>query len=203
MFFGNLPAFLPASKMHRNVAKKGKKESVWERRGNCELQKMKSAVILFRNDCLITSPAASSVKVLITDWELLLTKLGILGCRASVGWSQWDQGPHPGQRSHHSKDSRKAHFNINFCWIHETLLTAALTRHPEIWHSSFREVKRRSLEVNDRLYQEHQQTRAESHSSQPGRRRRLIWGKMGTGQAWPGPSGGSRWDESFPRISLN
>lgn len=46
--------------------------------------------------------------------------------------------------------------------MHETLSVIALMRQPEIWHSSFRDVKGQGFQVNDFLYQQHQLTCTES-----------------------------------------
>ena len=59
-------------------------------------------------------------------------------------------------------DSCKTHFKINPCCMHETLPGIDLTRHPEIWHGSFREDKSQDFELSYFLYQQQQQTCSES-----------------------------------------
>ena len=121
----------------------------------------------FRNDCLIISPSSLQGKG-VGYWLGVASKqnqtaYSIPSWNAEQVWLRLvGSGLPPGQRSHHSNDSRKARFKINPCCMHETLSVIALMRHPEIRHSSFRDVKGQGFQVNDFLYQQHQLTCTES-----------------------------------------
>lgn len=116
------------------------------------------------------------------------------------------RAPPPGQRAI-TQRAHKTHIS--------TSISAASMRHfwSLLWQgtlkfgSSFRKVKRRSLQVNDHLYQEHQQTCTESHASQPGRCRRLTWGKCNRTRSDHVPSGGFqvRWEfsKTFSQLRWN
>lgn len=84
-----------------------------------------------------------------------------LGCRQTIS-RLVGSGMLPGRSSHLSSDSCETHFNINLRRMHETLSMIDLTRHPEIWHSSFRKDKGQNFQVSYFLYQQHQLTCSES-----------------------------------------
>lgn len=88
------PAFLPASwKCTGMLPRKGKKKVCEKQEGIVNYKRWKALSSSFRNDCLITSPSSSQVKVLITDWELLLNKTRHLGMPSKCGLKPVGSGP--------------------------------------------------------------------------------------------------------------
>ena len=212
MFFWQPPQ--PSYLHHGNTQEcwQEKEKRKWKKQeGITNYESWKALPSSFRNDCSLIPPSCSQQRCWWLIGNCFQTKLErllspILGRRASVGWGWWDQGPPPGQRAI-TQRAHKTHIS--------TSISAASMRHFRSlpWKgtlksgSSFRKVKRRSLQVNDHLYQEHQQTCTESHSSQPGRCRRLTWGKCNRTRFDHVPSGGFqvRWESSknFSQLRWN